>query len=108
MSGLNNDINANVDNEGKMSIGDKLKKIWNEYKIWCIILGIAVVVFIIALIIVFVVLKKESFGTKKKKNEMEAKKNDSKEGFVTVNDITENSYVNSYIESTRGEWEEEV
>ena len=28
-----------------------------------------------------------------------------KEGFVAINDLTENEYVNSYIEATRGEIE---
>lgn len=96
-------MSGNEDN--KKSFKDKLTEFWHENRTLCIVVGFLAVAIIIGVIIYFTVIKKEKFGTKKKKHDME-NENLSKEGFVSLNDVTENSYVNSYIESTRGEWEE--
>ena len=95
--------NVEIESTGEEpSLSDKIKKFWKSLPLWLRILIICVAFLLIVAIIVVVVwkLKKEKFGTRVVKPK--TSKSKVKEGFVMVNDINQNSYVNSYIESTRG------
>lgn len=101
MEGLNNQFDGG---DGKSFI-QKVKNWWNSQPTWLKMLIIfAGVVLLITVIIVVVVMirKKKKEGFKLTSNKKQTMK---KETFVKLNDITENSYVNSYIDATRGEIE---
>ena len=102
MSGLDEPINNIEDDENKDSIVDKIKRFWYGLPFWLRILLVCALVVVIISVIVLLVYKyrkRETFKTKIKKPNSKL----SKEGFVSLNSIDTNSYVNSYIQSTRGE-----
>ena len=83
---------------------DDIKEKWNGLKTWvkCLIISIIVLLIIGIIIIIIVSVKgKNDSGVPKETMKSVSKK----EGFVATNDLTENDYVNSYIEATRGEIE---
>ena len=102
MSGLEEPLLNTEDNENKDSIIDKIKKFWYDLPFWLRILLICALIIVIIAVVVLVIYKhkkRETFKTKIKKPQSRQ----SKEGFVSLNSIDTNSYVNSYIQSTRGE-----
>ena len=110
MSGINDNVplmntDETVENDDKEPILDKLKRLWNNFPFWlriliaCALIAVVLIIIVVLIVVLFKRNKKEQFGTKiKKPNSKQAK-----ETFVTLNDIDVNSYVNSYIASTRGD-----
>ena len=94
MSGLENNYDSND------SFISKMKKKWSELPTIIKIIIVFALIVIIVLLIVYWIMKS-------KKNDKKERTTDSggtKEGFTTAgDDLTVNDYVNSYIESTRGE-----
>lgn len=81
-----------------------IKEKWDGLKTWvkCLIISIIVLLIIGIIIVIIVSVKgKNDSGVPKETMKTVSKK----EGFVAINDLTENEYVNSYIEATRGEIE---
>jgi len=102
MSGLEEPLYNQEDKDNDESVLSKLKNFWYSLPFWLRILLVCALVIVIIAIIVLVVYKhkkQESFKTKIKKPTSVK----SKEGFINLNNIDENSYVRTYIQSTRGE-----
>ena len=98
MQALDNaEDSVDVNNEGLFA---RLKKKWDSYPWFKWIILAAIVALIIGAIVLIIILsrKKEGFGM----TVVKPKSTKSKETFVMVNDIDQNSYVNSYIAATRG------
>ena len=101
--GLNNDESENTSFFTKTF--NDIKEKWGGLKTWmkCLIISI-IVLLIIGVVIIIVIVKNKNDSEPTKEEAM--KTISKKEGFVISNDLTENDYVNSYIEATRGEIED--
>lgn len=100
--GLNNNEFENSSFFGGAFEGIKEK--WNGLKTWVKYLIVSIIVLLVVGIVVVIIVyvkNKDDSGVPKETMEVVSKK----EGFVASNDLTENDYVNSYIEATRGEIE---
>ena len=101
MSGLDNRAwVGGEDTEETQESG--LSKLWREHKGLCIGLIIGLVAAVI-IIVIIVVLRSRRQEAKGDENAGKASGDSAdKEGFISVNDMTENGFVNSYINSSIG------